>query len=147
MAGLQNLTKPGTPIADLEAAWPDRLVDAEALLAAGRPAATMASALYALEIRLKVLICKRLDLDALPKAFEIHDLNGLLLLAGLSRRIERRRAATIKRVLGEIIRVSEQLNDFRYLPDRNWSHHQAATLLNQLKDPTDGVFQWLSKQR
>jgi len=42
--------------------------------------------LYALEICLKARICKKLDQPKLPTAFEIHDIDGLLLLAGLARR-------------------------------------------------------------
>ena len=48
------------------------------LLAADRPAtADRDWRFYAVEIRLKVLICRRLELTALPKAFEIHDLEAL----------------------------------------------------------------------
>jgi hypothetical protein len=142
-----KFTKLGSTLADLEAAWPDRLADAEALLAAGRPAGAIADALYALEIRLKVQICKRLDLEALPKAFETHDLEGLLLLAGLSRRILRRRAALVRSNWDAILEMAEKLNDLRYKADNNWIHQQAAHLLHQVKNPSDGVLVWLSKQR
>ena len=60
--------------------WQDRLAEGKALLAASYHAWAMATGLFALEIRLKVLICKRLKIDKLPRAFEIHDLDGLLLL-------------------------------------------------------------------
>jgi hypothetical protein len=66
-----SYTKLGSTVADLEAAWPDRLKDAEALLAAGRNGWAIATGLYALEIRLKVLIARRLDLEQLPRPFEI----------------------------------------------------------------------------
>ena len=92
----KSFTKPGTELSFLEAAWQDRLADAEALFAAGRNAWAIATALYALEIRLKVLVCKKLDLSDLPRAFEVHDLDGLLLLAGLSRRIKRKGAVQVK---------------------------------------------------
>ena len=44
--------------------------------------------IYASEIYLKVRACKKLDLDELPRAFELHDLDGLLVVSGLSRRLE-----------------------------------------------------------
>ena len=88
----RTFTKLGESLADLEAAWQDRLADAEALFAAGRNAGAIVTGLYALEIRLKVAVCKRLDLERLTKSFEIHDLPALLLLAGWSRRIDRKSA-------------------------------------------------------
>src|SRR5262249_14357700 len=63
----KSFTKLGGTLADLEVAWQDRLADAEALFAAGRNAGAIADAIYALEIRLKVAICKRLDVEQLPK--------------------------------------------------------------------------------
>ena len=91
-----GFAKLGSSVADLDTAWRDRLADAEALLAAGRNGWAIATGLYALEIRLKVLVCRRLDIDKLPKAFEVHDLSSLLLLAGLSQRILRKPARTVK---------------------------------------------------
>jgi hypothetical protein len=143
----KDFTKAGAPLADLEAAWQDRLADTEAFFAAGRTGSAMASALYALEIRLKVLICKKLELEQLPQAFEIHHLPGLLLLAGLSARIERRGAARVKKNWDEIKNVGVDLNDLRYTPASNWTHQQAAALLSQLRDPPHGVLLWLGKQR
>jgi hypothetical protein len=140
-------TKSGTSRADLEAAWPARLADAEAALAAGRNALAITSALYAVEIRLKVLVCKRLDLEYLPKAFEIHDLDSLLLLAGLSRRILRKSAAEARENWAAIVKQSEELNDLRYTADQNWSHAQADSLIRRIKDPPHGVLLWLSKHR
>jgi hypothetical protein len=101
MAGKQEFTKPGATRSDLEVAWQDRLADAQALFDAGRHAWAIATALYALEIRLKVLICKRLDVPDLPKAFETHDLDSLLLLAGLSKRIEKKQCPEREGQLGK----------------------------------------------
>jgi len=143
----KTFTKLGESLVDLEAAWQDRLADAEALLVAGRHAGAIATGLYALEIRLKVAVCKRLDLEGLPKNFEIHDLEGLLLLAGLSRRIERKGARKVKTNWEAILTQSEELNKLRYTGDKNWTHAQAASFLSRLKDPPNGVLPWLSKQR
>ncbi|HMB03661.1 MAG TPA: hypothetical protein VKP69_07955, partial [Isosphaeraceae bacterium] len=78
-----SFTKPGARRVELQQASVDRQLDARALLAATRYASAIAMGLYALEIRLKVKICFRLDLDALPTAFEVHDFQGLLILTGL----------------------------------------------------------------
>jgi hypothetical protein len=82
MGGGSRFSTLGTQVNDLEAAATDRLLDAEALFAAGRFASAVAMGVYALEIQLKVLICRRLNLTALPRAFEIHDIESLLVLSG-----------------------------------------------------------------
>jgi hypothetical protein len=138
----------GARLADLEDAWKDRLLDAETLHAAGRNASTIAAGLYALEIRLKALICQRLDLPSLPKAFEFHDLSALLILSGLSRRLEKKLARSVKRNWDSIVVLSSSsLNDLRYLPDQRWGQQDASDFLNQLNGTSDGVLTWLSKQR
>jgi len=96
---------------------------------------------------LKVAVCKRLDLEQLPKNFEIHELDGLLLLAGWSRRINRKGARKVKPNWDAIWSLSRQLNPMRYTADKNWTHAQATTFLSQLKDPPNGVLPWLAKQR
>ncbi len=143
----RTFTRLGASVADLAAAWPDRMKDAEALLRAGRHAWAIATALYALEIRLKVLVCKKLDVDELPRAFEIHDLGSLLLLAGLSRRIQRKAAARVKRNWDEVLEQAKNLGELRYTPDGNWTAAQAKAFLKRLTDATDGVLTWLARQR
>jgi hypothetical protein len=142
----RDYTKLETQLADLEAAWKDRLKDAEALLAAGRNGSAIAMAVYALEIRLKVFICRRLDVQQLPRAFETHDLDGLLLLAGLSNRIKRRNARKVKPNWDAITKVAERANELRYTPESNWTHAQASLLLKQLKHSSDGILPWLARQ-
>jgi hypothetical protein len=63
MADGRSLTKSGAPLSDLEGAATERLDDAEALLKAGRYAAAIMSGYYSLEIRLKIIICRRLQLE------------------------------------------------------------------------------------
>ena len=147
MPARSEFTKQGETRADLEAAWQDRLAEAQSLHAAGHHAGAISDGLYALEIRLKVLICKKLDVTHLPKPFEIHDLDSLLLLAGLSQRIVRRGALKVKQNWDEIQKTAEALTSLRYRPARNWTAAQAADLLRRLTDPSEGVFSWLSKQR
>jgi hypothetical protein len=122
----------------------ERFLDAKALLAAGRPAASIATGLYALEIRLKVLVCKNLDVSALPTAIRFHDLGELLVLAGRSRKINDPSLVSVKYRWDKIREKSERLNEFRYLPDSNVSNSEAVTFLDRLEDPTDGVLTWLS---
>lgn len=147
MAGDRSFAKLGAPVNELDKAAVERLADAELLLAADRYSSAVMMGLYALEIRLKVLICRRLDLDQLPRAFEIHDLESLLVLAGLSRKIR-----SIKRPRGvhknwlELLRASEELNEFRYAAKPGWDKTWASQVLSQLRDQPNGVLPWLSKQ-
>ncbi len=83
MAAGQKFSTLGAQSADLQAAAADRLQDAELLFASGRFASAIAMGLYCLEIQLKVRICARLNLNALPRVFEIHDLDGFFVMCGL----------------------------------------------------------------
>lgn len=141
------LGKLGTALAELEAAWPDRLADAEALLIAGRYGWAIATGLYALEIRLKALVCRRLDVTGLPKGLETHDLPALLLFAGLSNRITRKPARGVKRSWDGVLDFAPQLNDYRYSADAKWPGHRALQFFSYLRDPPYGVMLWLSKVR
>ncbi|HEX8199069.1 MAG TPA: hypothetical protein VF590_01175 [Isosphaeraceae bacterium] len=140
-------------IADLDAASRDRLADAKVLAAAGRPASAIAAGLYALEIRLKVLVCKRLDLPALRTAFQIHDLEGLLVLSGLERRIEDPSVSHVKVNWDAILTLAASLNELRYspagsprLPIGARRPRDAVTFLAWLEDPQDGALSWISSQ-
>ena len=147
MAGDQRFTKFGTALADLNVAWRDRLDDADTLLASNRHASAIVMGLFALEIYLKTLICKRLGVHQLPKAFEVHDLDGLLLLAGLSRRLLTKRAATIRSNWNFIVRTSDRLNEMRYAPNARWGPADAQTFFEQLRGTPAGVLPWLMRQR
>lgn len=133
-------------VAELDEASRDRFEDAKVLIAAGRSASAISAGLHALEIRLKVLICKKLDLVEMPRAFEIHDLKALLILTGLSRRLDDPANVDVRINWEEILQAGEELNDLRYMPDRKWSASQAISLLNRLEDPTTGILTWLNKQ-
>jgi hypothetical protein len=145
MAGIPKLTTPGASAADLQIAAADRLLDAEALFTAGRYASTIAMGVYALEIHLKVRICQRLNLTALPRAFEIHELQGLLILTGL---LAARLAAPPQVQLNweYLADEAERINDLRYAPSANWSQSDAQTFLQKLRDPPNGVLPWLLAQ-
>jgi hypothetical protein len=145
MAGGSTFSKPGAPVADLQLAAVDRLQDADALFAAGRYASAIAMGVYALEIHLKIRTCHRLNLVRLPKAFEIHELDGLLVLTGL----QAARDAASQAVQDNWQIVADMailINDLRYQPSAKWTQSDAQAFLQSLRDPPDGVLPWLLAQ-
>jgi hypothetical protein len=145
-----KFAKSGTALGDLEIAWSDRLDDSDALLSADRFASAIAAGLYSLEVYLKVKICKRLDLDHLPRAFETHDLDGLLILCGLSRRMNfpsKKLDIAVKRNWDSVRDLSYKLLELRYSDGSKWTRKDAESFLDQLKNPKHGVLSWLQKQK
>lgn len=133
--------------ADLDAAWRDRLDDAEALEAAGRYAAAIAARLYALEIYLKYRICRHLNLSNPPRMLEIHQLDALMLYTGLKRRLEDLSGAgDLAQNWAKILTLSRDLNDLRYHPTAKWSRRDAEEFSRWLLDESTGVLTWLRNQ-
>ena len=147
MAGVRKFAKLGTPLADLQAALTDRLQDAEVLIGGSCHDSSIAMGLYALEIALKIAICRRLDLEALPVEFQIHDFEGLLVLTGLSRRLEAPAHAAVRKHWAYLVGKfrSAQVNELRYARGR-FSARQARDALRRLKDTNEGLIPWLSAQ-
>jgi hypothetical protein len=145
MAGASPYRTLRARLADLQAAASDRLLDAEALYAAGRYASSIAMGIYSLEIALKVRICQRLGLTALPKPFEIHDLDGLLILSGLSAAKDAA-SAVVQSNWDFVTDPALDINDLRYLASGGWTQAQAQDFLRQLRDPPDGILPWLAAQ-
>jgi hypothetical protein len=145
MAGGSKFATPGTPLIDLQAAAAERLVDAELLPANGRFASAIAMGVYSLEIHLKVRICQRLSIEALPRAFEIHELDALLVLTGLQAALNSA-SQTVQSNWEEITDLAFQINDLRYLSPTNWSQSDSQTFFQKLRDPPDGVLPWLLAQ-
>ena len=141
--------RPGAQRADLLLAYPDRLAEAVELFNGARYGSAIALALYGLEIYLKVRICVRLDLEALPKAFQLHDLDGLMILAGLKRTIENLGPHPVK-VNWDFLKSSptwnQHANELRYKSNAHWTQAQAAEILRCIQDPNEGVLPWLSAQ-
>lgn len=136
------------PLEELNAAALDRMKDAEVLLEGGRFGSAIAMGLYALEIALKSAICRRLDLDSLPEPFFIHDLNELLILSGLSKKIRRiKRPFMVTRYWDDLSQLAGNLDRFRYSSDPSWDETLARKVLHQLRDQPNGVLPWLAKQR
>ncbi len=147
MATEQRFTKPGTTLNDLEIAWFDRLTDADALMTSGRHASAIVMGLFSLEILLKVFICRKLAIKHLPRAFEIHDLDGLLLLSGLSSRINEKTEFPVRANWSFLVRSSERLNEMRYSANSGWSQNDAVEFFDQLRGEPNGVLTWLLRQQ
>jgi hypothetical protein len=148
MAGDRRLIKGSGKRVELEAAWNARVQDADAMLAAERFESAIAAGIYAVEILLKSLICKRLGIDFLPAVFEIHDLESLTLHAGLRNQLELREGESLEfqRNWAFIREIATKLNDFRYQPDHPESRDQALRFFEQLRHPETGVLTWLMEQ-
>jgi hypothetical protein len=142
-----NLTG-GTTRAELALSWQDRMKDAEALHATGRNAVAIMLAIYSIEIYLKVRIYDKLDIQKLPMAFQIHELEDLLILCGLSNILNGTpmQGTKVKQNWDSVRDVSAKLTILRYERDSNWYANDAQAVLTQLNDPQDGVLTWLQKQ-
>lgn len=139
----------GESLTDLQAAHVDRLAEANELFGLGRFGSAIAMGLYSLEIYLKVRICLRLDLPALPKPFQVHELDSLLVLSGLQGRMDLLGIQPIR--LNWIALAASTMkaihpNELRYKPNANWSQAVAKKILDQIQDPNDGVLPWLLAQ-
>ncbi len=147
MAGQHSFTKFGGSVPDLDRAAVERLADAETLHQGMRFAGAILMGLYALEIRLKVVICRKLELPGLPRAFETHDLEGLLVVSGLSTKLRAvKRPRQVARNWDELVACSKEAEALRYKPDAKWDQRASSKVLHQLRDPPAGVLPWLSKQ-
>jgi hypothetical protein len=144
MAGAAKFSTLGANVAELQIAAGDRLLDAELLFAGGRFASAIAMSVYSLEIHLKVRICLRLNVIALPKAFEIHELEGLLVLTGLQAALKAAPPA-IQRSWQDMVDVSLTINELRY-SSSTWNQADAQAFLQKLRDTPDGVLPWLLSQ-
>lgn len=143
-----KLKKLGTSLADLGLSALDRLDDAEALFQAGRYASCIVHALYALEI--KVILCRRLDVAALPTIFQTHDLEALLLHTGLSFKIQKvKRPSGVASNWDELLATSKrkEVQAARYSPHPALDHSLAEKTLHQLRGTPSGVLQWLDKRK
>jgi hypothetical protein len=146
MAGERSFASFGAKLNDLNAAWADRLKDAEALRQAGRYSTAITMGLYALEIRLKVRICQKLDLTSLPKPFEIHDLEGLLVVGGLKKSLSTKNARHVKANWTKLKETAKGLNELRYQSGLAKNQQESDDFFDQRIDPNEGVLPWISTQ-
>ena len=106
--------------------------------------------MYALEIRIKVVICKRLALDNLPQHCRTHELLELIIFTGLWSELEDPANAATRSNWDLLVRFGkQQLNNLRYKPSTGPSGGLGAfdpvALANAFDDPTAGVYTWLSR--
>jgi hypothetical protein len=142
-------TQLGALLVDLEGAYADRLAEAEEMLLQDRYGTAIALALYSLEIYLKVRICRRLDLLKLPKAFQTHMLDGLLVLSGLQTAMDGLGTHPVKQnwdFLSSPSINAQHVSDFRYKPNSTFGKAQAEAILKKIRDPIEGVMPWLLVQ-
>jgi len=145
----RSLSALGGSAADLEQASNDRLEDARILHNAGRYPSAIAFGLYSLEIAIKVVVCRRLDLINLPRVFETHDLEDLMLHSGLSEKIKRvKRPRALFKNWNDLVQLTkpEPVDKYRYNNDPAWDKQRSERVLHQLSDPPHGLLLWLKKQ-
>jgi hypothetical protein len=143
-----------TKRADLEAAWREREAEAANLKSAGYELMSIGLRVYALEIKVKVVICKTLVLDSLPKHCKTHDLDELIVFTGLFSELADPANVGLKENWDRLADFSRNhLNNLRYFPSSKLADPASrlnasllADLIVALDDPQEGVGQWLSKR-
>lgn len=112
-----------------------RVADAASLFDAGRYAAAVYLAGYAVECSLKAMICKTLDLDDLPGTFAVHDLELLLLHSGLNKRI--RENSQVHEAFKKLDEVWSEV--VRYDDPVKYTTQEAGRMMTLVRE----VVQWL----
>jgi hypothetical protein len=135
---------PDALLTDLEVAWSERELEAGELFAKNYNSVGLALRLYALEIRLKTLICKHLKLSLLPKACKTHELSELVIFTGRWEELEDPANTIIRQNWDLLVDFSKKrLNNLRYIPRHKLPSPEFSKLMNALDDPNDGVLSWL----
>ena len=127
-----------------------RLREAKALFDCGLYDGSYYLAGYVVELSLKARICRMLDTDRYPESgklsqsFKTHNLDDLLLLAGLERKFEQAKIAN-PNLLTNWSLVTEWTEQFRYEPVGSSPRQRAQTTIAALEDKNDGIFTWIKK--
>jgi hypothetical protein len=130
---------------DLKDLVETRLRDAEVLLSAQRFSCAYYIAGYAVECAIKVVIVKEFRANQLPDKQRVidtyqHNLERLMKVAGLADALDR--DMKVNSVLyANWQTVRDWSEKTRYIPAIRAL--KARDILNAIKDPTDGVLQWL----
>jgi hypothetical protein len=131
-------------LADLEPAWIEREEEAQQLIAMGYNSTGLALRLYSLEIRLKTMICKKLNLPCLPTKCKTHDLAELIIFTGIWEELAT--DVVVRQNWDLLVEYSKQrLNDQRYLPRASLDLADFTKHMQALDDAKDGVLSWLSR--
>jgi HEPN domain-containing protein len=163
VAGL--FTSYSTSVEDLVAAREARLQEAKTLLDAGHYAGVILACYIAIEIALKIYICRSSSQDRLQKSYQTHDLRELLAAAGLSdcaikgarnRRNQRGEAffsskahpvATAKQNWDVILaRSQDDIINLRYENPSKISRADAEGCYYALTLAPNGLILWLGRQ-
>jgi HEPN domain-containing protein len=124
-----------------------RLREAEALYNVGLYDGAAYLAGYAVEMALKARICRLLGLldypstGALKPTHAVHDLDQLLLLAGLRPRLNPANAA----LFANWSVAQPWKPDRRYTAQGTYSQQDALDILNAIRDPHDGILRWIAR--
>jgi len=136
-----------TTLADLEIAWGEREEEARALSQLGFHSTAAALRLYALEIQIKIAVCKHLGLPNLPSACKTHDLGELLVFTGRWRELQDAPHSPVRLNWDILLAYSQaKLNNLRYQPRAELDLADAAKIDQALDDPVGGVQAWLLKR-
>ena len=131
---------------DLQQLSQDRLLDAEALIAASRWSGAYYLAGYAIECALKAAVLRYVERTGIifeDKKFAekcwTHDIEVLVKMADLE--VARGNAIQTNTQLGTNWLLAKDWNELsRY---RNSTQAQAQSMYNAISDPTNGVLQWI----
>ncbi len=126
--------------AEFEQLAKDRKEDFEALRKQGRWTASVYLGPYIVEARLKFKICQTLKLEQLPAILKVHDLNALLIYAGLLD--ELKALPTVFDNFGKVNDIHEK-TAWRYKVANPLDQATSDKLEEWLFNPNDGVMTWL----
>ena len=124
-----------------------KLQEAEALYDVGLYHGAAYLCGYVIELALKARICRLLDVPEYPATgklrpvYAVHDLNQLLLLAGLKRKLD----LSSKPLFEYWSTAVPWTPDRRYEPIGSISRKDAQEILTAIRDRKDGIFRWLKK--
>ncbi|MFZ0277806.1 MAG: HEPN domain-containing protein [Candidatus Sulfotelmatobacter sp.] len=126
-----------------------RLREAEALYKAHLYDGCAYLAGYAVELALKARICRLLQLREYPltgelgRAFKVHSLDQLKVLAGLSAKIDVKKN---KELFDNWSKAVEWDPEQRYDTPGKYNASKVKAILDGLTDKPNGVFTWLTKR-
>lgn len=102
---------------------------------------------YVVELALKARICRLLDVNEYPdggrlkQVYGVHDLDQLLLLSGLRRKLD-----PSYRLLFENWSIAVPWKpERRYAPAGTVTRQEAEEILNAVRDEKTGVLKWIRK--
>ncbi len=128
----------------------NRMEDIKSLLKEGRYDAAKYLSGYIVETGLKACICKTLDIDYpdkgdISKSFLTHNLDNLVKLAGLSKKMTQKRAID-KQFNDNWNLVSDWNESMRYDPIATYLLTDIENIIIALEDNSSGILTWIKTQ-